>query len=738
MRSPYLQDMSPLMQPRLAPTLTVRAAAGVMSCALLAAVEIALRGDLQHGAALFAGPLLAGLWGFVVAAVAATCSAVARRTGVSERLEDALNERFIRHSQRARSHARAIAQLSMLTLLVASAPFLNARLAALQAADVAQALSVFVLLSSLIGAALGASLIEALLTRAFEQLGWPAFSPHTSFAIYLGALLGLVSLVSAGLLIGYGDMLGVVAVVPYTAIVGSLYLALVGLLGMLRSQVRGRLSFAWLTLWIAGLSATLAGVAMTPTVASRLDETLATASLAAKLRTLSDFDHDGDALWLGGHDCAPFDKRRYSGARDLPKNGIDEDCNGRDETGQKQKASDSKVMLAPLTASLVKPYNVIWIVIDSLRADHVHALGYRRKTTPNLDRLAAQGWLFENAFSQAAATQISFPSFFTGTSPVALDWQRKGSLQVASHHTTVAERLKARGYRTAFLYNGWIDEHMQGAMQGFDRKESAWPDRREWRKWRSMSAASTLGSGLHFIEETTRAGKKPFFLTLYFEDPHAPYERYTRSDVPSFGNREQDRFDQEIAFADRHVGVLLDYLRFRPKVWDNTIIVVTADHGEEFGEHGEQHHGHSCHIESTHVPLIVRIPDEKPQRSEAPVGLVDIAPTLLERVGAIKPPTYGDGRSLRWALAATPDEMAARPLFCTVFNDMKVASTLRHAVRSRGSLLIKSMATGQVQLFDTRTDPKELKDVASNPSYAAELATLRALLERAIKYPPPR
>jgi arylsulfatase A-like enzyme len=397
------------------------------------------------------------------------------------------------------------------------------------------------------------------------------------------------------------------------------------------------------------------------------------------------------------------------------------------------------VTLEPLPESAKRPYNVIFIVIDSLRADHVQALGYRRKTTPNLDRLAERGWTFTQAFSQAAATQISFPAFFSAVSPVSMEWQRQGSLQMSARHKTLAELLSDRGYRTAFFFNGWIEEHMQGAMRGFAVREDYWPDRREWQKWRASSSASTLGRGIHFIEQMAREGKgRPFFLTLYFEDPHAPYERYDRSDVPRFGTADKDRYDQEIAFADRHVGVLLDYLRYRPELERNTILVVTADHGEEFREHGGQHHGHNCHVESTHVPLFVLIPGEPARRSDVPVGLVDIAPTLLERIGSPMQESDVDGRSLRWALSATPAEADLRPLFCTLFDDRNVVPTLTHAVRRGGMLLVRRESTGAVQLFDARADPAERVDVAKDPRFATVRTELEQVLRAAQRFAFPR
>lgn len=709
----------------------IRMACGVLCVAPLVALELGTRSEPPPLAALFAAVAVAGLWGLLLAGIDGSLAALSRRTGMSKRWERALHERFQGATRGTHSHARAISQLTVLVLLAATWPVLNARLASLQDTQVAQSLGVFLLLMGAVLLSFLAHALEFGLGAWLSRFERSKLNPRLAMFCYAGVLLGTLAVVSARLLFAHGDALGLAAAAPYAVLVFALYLAVLTLFRALNHKAAQRLAGVTIVLWLGMFASALAGVGLTPAAVSAIDRSLSASVLAAPLRKLSDFDRDGEGFVLGARDCAPFDKRRHSAARELPNNQIDEDCDGADTT-DKQLATTTEVALAPLTPGQVKRYNIIWIVIDSLRADHVSALGYHRNTTPNLDRLAEQAWLFEQAHSQGASTQISFPSFFTGENPTSLEWIRNGRLQMAPQHVTIAEKLRSLGYRTGFLYNGWIEEHMSGVMQGFDHRESAWPDRKEWRKWHTMSAPSTLGGAMHFIEESEQKhASKPFFLTLYFEDPHAPYERHPQKDMPNFGRSELDRFDQEIVFADRHVGVLLDYLRFRPKVWDDTIIVITADHGEEFGEHGGRHHGHNCHVESTHVPLFVRIPGEPARRSAVPVGLVDIVPTLLERVGAIDQPTFADGRSLRWGLSASPKEQRTRPLFCTL-QDLQTETTSMHSVRRNGLLLVKHMSSGQIQLFDTRTDPKEQTDVAANPDYAAERTELTALLENAI------
>src|SRR5690606_21386370 len=117
-------------------------------------------------------------------------------------------------------------------------------------------------------------------------------------------------------------------------------------------------------------------------------------------------------------------------------------------------------------------------------------------------------------------------------------------------------------------------------------------------------------------------GAKPFLLVVYMHNPHAPYDARPEYGA-DYGKKARDRYDAEITFADRATGFLVDYLRYR-RAWDQTVLVHTSDHGEEFGEHGGKTHASTCHRESTHVPLVVRIPKVAAARVATPVALVDV------------------------------------------------------------------------------------------------------------------
>jgi arylsulfatase A-like enzyme len=174
------------------------------------------------------------------------------------------------------------------------------------------------------------------------------------------------------------------------------------------------------------------------------------------------------------------------------------------------------------------------------------------------------------------------------------------------------------------------------------------------------------------------------------------------------------RYDGEIAFADRYTGFLVDYLRYLRPLWDQTIFVFTADHGEEFGEHGGKTHAYTCHEESTHVPLLVRIPGVAGQRIEARVALVDIVPTILEAIGAGPGGMRLDGESLLLPAFAPSSVDPDRPVFCSVLSQKSgQGDFFRQSVRSGDRVLFHDSATGRLELYDTTADRAEKRDLVA-------------------------
>lgn len=490
---------------------------------------------------------------------------------------------------------------------------------------------------------------------------------------------------------------------------------------------------------LAGLLA-LAVLALTLVRGDRpFYDTLAHAPAAGavmkQLRRLGDLDRDGASAIFGGGDCAPFDRNRGPQSAELPGNSIDEDCDGED--GVVQPAGE----VAPLERyhgrldpALLRKYNVLWIVVDAVRADHVSALGYKKKTTPYLEFLAKESLVFTQAYSQSSATMLSIPSMLAGRHVGAVTWQKgQNRLQVDASVETFAERLKREGYRTGFVVDGYLKKNLPGMLQGFDYVKSTWLDNKT-RPWNDRSAAMASAYALEFLERehNPKKQKQPFFLTVYTADPHFTYVEHP--EVPSFGRGDQARYDNEIAYSDRYIGFLIEYLRAKPPLLDNTIVIITSDHGEEFDEHGGKQHATSCYEESLHVPLFVRIPGLPAARIDARVGLNDIVPTLAELLGLAIPEAELAGQSLLLPALAPQRVPVDRPVFCTILSQKSAQGDfLRHAVRAGSDVLVRDVFEDRSELYDHSVDPddKTPRDL-SDPAARATADRLAEILRHSL------
>lgn len=327
--------------------------------------------------------------------------------------------------------------------------------------------------------------------------------------------------------------------------------------------------------------------------------------------------------------------------------------------------------------------NVVLICLDTVRADHVGAYGYRANpTTPALDRLATESTVFLDASAAAGWTKPSVPSFLTGTYPMqhgvyegsARGESGKVTDVLPESSTTLAEVFRERGYATAaFVKNAQLNRG-NGFEQGFETYVDEAGDARTLR-WRAED----------WLEEhAARSSAHPFFLYLHFLDAHWPYDvpdeyaaRFTplessalfrgggsralRDEVNDGKRRLNeselaalvDTYDGSLRFIDDELARLFAYLDARG-LWSDSVVCVIADHGEEFMEHGRIGHGHGLHQNLLRVPFIVRVPGRAPQRVDTPVSLIDLFPTLLGAAGLSNLPANEGLDRLREPLATRP------------------------------------------------------------------------------------
>jgi arylsulfatase A-like enzyme len=595
------------------------------------------------------------------------------------------------------------------------------------------------LLVGFVGFAVGAAvllqaILRPLLSRAFEYLdrrfGLP-LPPLRSAQWFLYAFAPACLLLLPGFWI-YGKSLGVLGLASGAA----LFVLAVGLFDRTASDLSGWSAMArvptW-SYWVACGGALLLALAGALHL-DRWDEGIALTANAkvlpfavGVLKTSTDVDRDGSSSLFGGGDCAPFDATRSPVARDLPANSIDEDCDGEDATEQ-EDLSVLRTYYGKLTPEQQRPYNVLWVVVDALRAKNMSLYGYSRETTPFLSTLAKDAWVFDKAYSQASNTSLSMPSMFSGRNPASIDWrQGKNYPEPLEPLVTIAQQASDAGYGTSIAVNNRVRWRLPGLLSGHESIRVA-PDSESWH-----SGEYTVLNTIKGID-AARRGNTPFLATAHFDDVHQPYVGGKDHAVPRFAHRDKALagYDRGIAHFDNMLRVLVDYLR-NEELWDETILVVTSDHGEEFGEHGERYHSTSCHVEAVHVPLIVRVPGFAPARISRPVGLVDIAPTLQELLNLPRGSGRTDGQSLLLPVLSPNEVRADRPIFCSVFQVFRGRDDFFiRSVRSGRHAFMHHMLSGNRELFDLEEDPEEQHNLLTEEAHEAE-AALDAMLKASLK-----
>jgi arylsulfatase A-like enzyme len=353
-------------------------------------------------------------------------------------------------------------------------------------------------------------------------------------------------------------------------------------------------------------------------------------------------------------------------------------------------------------------------VVDTLRADHTSAWGYGRETSPVLERLAASGRRYAHATSQAAWTTASIGSLMTSQYPsiIGLDRER---VAMPRDVTTLAEVLHDHGLRTGAVVSHSFCSDEYNFDQGFDSFDDS-----NVLGHVGVSSPGVTEEAIGFLEQHA---KEPFFLWVHYFDPHFAYTlhegydfdpgstydgpvrnemRYAQLNDLTLGPRDVQElhrfYDSEISWTDHHLGMLLDELD-RLGIADRTMVVFTADHGEEFLDHGRIGHAKTVYEESVHVPLVVRCPHWSPGVVETPVANLDIFPTVLACLG-IRAPWGLEGRALG------PRDPRPRPILTQVAKGRAGLAVVQ------GDHKLVRRKEGAYELYDLAADPLEQHDLA--------------------------
>ncbi|MET0555230.1 MAG: sulfatase [Vicinamibacteria bacterium] len=363
--------------------------------------------------------------------------------------------------------------------------------------------------------------------------------------------------------------------------------------------------------------------------------------------------------------------------------------------------------------------NVVVILVDTLRADHLPAYGYARDTAPFLQTLAAEGVVFENAWSTSSWTAPATASLFTSLHP-----QQHGVVHGLDRNTTdgrrlvnripaavetLAEMFKDAGYLTLGVSDNAHVSRETGFDQGFDEFESA-----------TGATAERLHKWVR--DHRPRMAKQPYFLYVHYVEPHEPYlprepwySQYARDGRAHPTHAKfVDAYDSEIRSLDDGLGRL-----YRACGWsEDTVVIVTSDHGEEFGDHGGGGHAHSLYSEVLRVPLVVHgVPGAVPHRVDEPVSLIDVMPTLRELIGR-PADARAEGLSLLGLLRGGGQGFD-RPLFAHLVQ-FETGRIWEATIEGEWKRL--RLRPGAPQLYNLADDPQEAHDLSETlPSVAAAL-----------------
>lgn len=401
-----------------------------------------------------------------------------------------------------------------------------------------------------------------------------------------------------------------------------------------------------------------------------------------------------------------------------------------------------------------RPPNIVLITLDTTRADHLGVYGYPRGTSPALDDFARDAVVYDHAWATAPWTLPSHASLLTGKYPTShgAHYVREGgeanlsrvltsvpknnfrANRLPESHRTLAEILRDRGYATgAFSAGHWLAKEF-GVLQGYDDWDT------HVQRLEGKSAEELNRSAFRWIRNVP--ADQPLHLLINYFDPHDPYTPNETDRLPietletDVGldpkiRRDLDAYDAEIHYMDRHLSFLFDTLREENR-FDHAMIIVVADHGEFFGEHGLVNHGPWLNEELLRIPMIVRYPGERGggRRDSTPVSLVDALPMIAQEVGFELPP----GVEGKWPQSAGIVLAESRT---SPFHLRKLGKEVDRDLRAVIDWPWKLIAgtKGSRNLFRLDHDPKELKPI-QDPD---RMATLEDRLASAVRaFDPPR
>jgi arylsulfatase A-like enzyme len=359
------------------------------------------------------------------------------------------------------------------------------------------------------------------------------------------------------------------------------------------------------------------------------------------------------------------------------------------------------------STAVAHPRSLLLITLDTMRADRLPAYGFTGVLTPALDRIAAEGAIFEEAYAAVPLTLPSHVSLFTGLYPPRHGVRDNAGAPLSGEFTTLAEVLRERRMTTAAFVASSVLAPGRGLEQGFDLYSAGDPARCSGAPPARRRAGAVVDEATSWLE---RHDTEPFFAWIHLYDTHRPY------DLPAeYKDRYLDPYLAAIAYEDAQIARVISHLETRGLL-TSTLIVVAGDHGESLGDHGEKSHGIFLYQEALRVPFMVRGPGVSPRRVTAVARLVDVMPTVLDLFGVS---TSGlDGVTL--AQAGTRSSTDPR---LEVYSESMYPRRFGWApLRSLRADRYKVIDAPRAELYDLISDPGEERNVlAEHPTVAAAM-----------------
>ena len=368
----------------------------------------------------------------------------------------------------------------------------------------------------------------------------------------------------------------------------------------------------------------------------------------------------------------------------------------------------------------VSGHHVVLISLDTCRADYLSCYGYAQPTTPHIDALAGQGYLFSHAVTPIPLTLPAHASMLTGTIPPHHGKHENQDVYFEPSHVTLAQLLKTKGYRTG----GFVGAQVLNNCFGLDRGFDTYGDQFAQQGQSERRAEEVNRAAFAWLEKQK---DRPVFLFLHYYDPHVDYD----PPEPFATTFKESPYAGEIAYTDHCIGQVIAKLKSLD-MYESSLIIVTSDHGEMLGEHGENTHKYFIYQSALKVPLVYKLPGaNSPQKINCLASIIDIVPTVCDLAG-IKTPTPIQGKSLAGYFSNKPPQPKDRYLYCESLYATKYEANSLLGLMSRRW---KYIQTTRPELYDLQKDPDEQTNLVATQAHRARILKerLKQVLEQTVR-----